>query len=175
MRLDQSIKSLVETGQHGLVVTIECHLSNGLPNIVIVGYANKVVDEAKERIRSAFASSNLTLPRKRITINLAPDDIPKESTGFDLAIATALLHATNQATGYPADSAVISELGLEGDVRPIRGIIGKLLVGKQHGITTFIIPEANVAQAILVPDVQLVPVSSLKQSVLVLTASLTPI
>lgn len=159
----RSVVSLVETGQYGLVVTIECSLSNNLPNIVIVGYANKAVDEAKERIRSAFSSSNLTLPRKRITINLAPADIPKESSGFDLGVATAILSATNQIRDSLADTAIMGELGLEGNVRPIRGIIGKILIGKQHGIRRFIIPAGNLDQAILVPGVQVVPVTSLKQ------------
>ncbi len=163
MKTERSVKSLVETGQHGLVVDIECHLSNSLPGIVIVGYANKAVDEAKERIRSAFASSNLDLPRKRITINLAPADIPKESSGFDLAIAAAILQTAKQVKGRLENTAVMGELGLDGDVRPIRGVIGKLLVGKQHGIELFVIPEANLAQAILVPDVKLLPVSSLAQ------------
>jgi magnesium chelatase family protein len=158
-----AIQSLVETGQHGLVINIECHLSNGLPNIVIVGYANKAVDEAKERIRSAFASSNLTLPRKRITINLAPADIPKESSGFDLAIAAAILAASGQTRRRLTKCVVMGELGLEGDVRAIRGIIGKLLAGKQLGIETFIIPKENLEQASLVPDVTLVPLETLAQ------------
>lgn len=132
MKAGRSVSSLVETGQDGLVVTIECTLSNNLPNIVIVGYANKAVDEAKERIRSAFAASQLSLPRKRITINLAPADIPKESSGFDLAIATAILQATGQIRDSLTSTAIMGELGLEGDVRPIRGIIGKILVGKKR-------------------------------------------
>lgn len=163
MKTERSVSSLVETGQDGLVVTIECHLSNNLPNIVIVGYANKAVDEAKERIRSSFASSNLTLPPKRITINLAPADIPKESSGFDLAIATAVLLASKQIRDPLKHTAVMGELGLDGDVRPIRGIIGKILVGQRHGISRFIIPTANLAQAVLVPGVTLVPVASLSE------------
>lgn len=168
---------MVESGQHGLVVTIECSLSNSLPGIVIVGYANKAVDEAKERIRSAFASSDLTLPRKRITINLAPADVPKESTGFDLGVATAILVTTNQVRDPLTKTAILGELGLEGDVRPIRGIIGKVLVGKKHGLQRFIIPAGNLEQAILVPGVQLVPVSTLKQLYTYLNdpATLTPI
>lgn len=161
MQAARSIKSLVETGQNGLVVDIECHLSNSLPGIVIVGYANKAVDEAKERIRSAFASSDLTLPRKRITINLAPADIPKEGSAFDLAIAASILQTSRQTRQALDKTAVMGELGLDGDVRPIRGIIGKLLVGKRHGFTAFIIPSANLEQAILVPGVRLIPVSSL--------------
>lgn len=161
MKSDRSVLSLIETGQNGLVITIECSLSNSLPNIVIVGYANKAVDEAKERIRSAFASSNLTLPRKRITINLAPADVPKDSSSFDLGVATAILVSTKQITDKLPRTAVMGELGLEGDVRPIRGIIGKLLVGKRHGIERFIIPADNLAQAVLVPGVQIIPVNTL--------------
>lgn len=163
MKKERSVSSLVESGHGGLIVTIECSLSNSLPNIVIVGYANKAVDEAKERIRSAFAGSNLSLPRKRITVNLAPADVPKESSGFDLAIATAILQATDQIRDPLSSTAIVGELGLDGDVRPIRGIIGKILVGKRYGVKRFIIPEANLAQAILVPGVELVAVSTLKQ------------
>ncbi len=177
MKTERSVLSLVETGQQGLVVTIECALSNSLPNMVIVGYANKAVDEARERIRSAFTASSLTLPRKRITINLAPADVPKESTGFDLGVATAILAATKQIRDPLARTAIVGELGLEGDVRPIRGIIGKILVGKRHGLHRFIIPAGNLDQAILVPGVQLVPVSTLPQLYAYLNdpATLTPI
>lgn len=161
MKTERSVIGLVESGPAGLLVTIECSLSNSIPNIVIVGYANKAVDEAKERIRSAFAASNLSLPRKRIIINLAPADIPKESTGFDLGVATAILVATNQIRDTLQQTAIMGELGLEGDVRPIRGIIGKLLVGKRHGLKRFIIPGGNISQAVLVPGLELVPVASL--------------
>jgi len=154
---------LVESGQNGLVITIECSLSNNLPNIVIVGYANKAVDEARERIRSAFAGSNLTLPRKRITINLAPADVPKDSSGFDLGVAVAILAATNQIRDPLEKTAIMGELGLDGDVRPIRGIIGKVMAGKRHGIHRFIIPAGNLNQAVLVPGVSLIPVASLTE------------
>lgn len=160
---NRRICGVVENGQHGLVVDIECQLTKGLPNIIIVGYANKAVDEAKERIRNAFASSRLELPVKRITVNLAPADIPKESTGFDLAIATAILQATGQSTALPESCAIIGELGLEGSVRPVRGIIGKLLAGKHSGIKTFVIPSGNLAQASLVPGIQLIDITSLEQ------------
>lgn len=159
----QRIRGVVESGQHGLIVDIECQLTNGLPNIIIVGYANKAVDEAKERIRSAFTSSQLSLPVKRITINLAPADIPKDSTGFDLAIAAAVLASSGQLKGIPENSAILGELGLEGDVRAIRGIIGKLLAGKHHGLSTFIIPKASLMQASLVPGIKLIPVTSLSE------------
>ena len=126
-----SIQSFIDSGMHGTVIDVECHLSNNLPNIVIVGFANKSVDEARERIRGAFASAKLNLPRKRITINLAPADIPKDGSSFDLAIACAILRANDQVhTAALENTLIFGELGLDGGLRPIRGIIGKILLGR---------------------------------------------
>jgi magnesium chelatase family protein len=161
MKIERSVLTLLETGAQGLLVTIECSLSNNLPNIVIVGYAGKTVDEARERIRSAFTNSHLNLPRKRIIINLAPADVPKDGTSFDLGIATAILAATNQIRDSLTSTAVMGELGLDGGIHPIRGIIGKIMVGKRHGLQTFIIPAGNLEQAALVPDIRVIPVMSL--------------
>src|SRR5579862_8272565 len=94
--MSAQVQSIIAMGTGGTIVDIECHLSNNLPNIVIVGLANRAVDEAKERIRGAFADSRIMLPRKRITVNLAPADIPKADSGFDLAIAVSILLASQQ-------------------------------------------------------------------------------
>lgn len=156
------VQSIIAAGLKGTLVDIECHLSNNLPNIVIVGFANKAVDEARERIRGAFATSRIILPRKRITINLAPADVPKDDSGFDLAIAVAILQASGQLCRRPAaDEVFIGELGLDGNLRPVRGIIGKILIGRAKGIRTFYIPRPNLTQASLVPKVRLVPLDSL--------------
>lgn len=162
--MSAAAQSIILTGTNGLLVDIECHLSNNLPNIVIVGFANKAVDEAKERIRGAFAESSLLLPRKRITINLAPADIPKADSGFDLAIAASILAASQQIPPLPSAGVIfIGELGLDGSVRAVRGIIGKLLAGRNRGANTYYIPSANLLQAQLVPGLTLLPVSSLRQ------------
>ena len=162
--MSERIRSIVDLGASGIVVEIECHISNNLPAIVIVGSASKAVDEAKERVRAAFATSHLELPRKRITINLAPADIPKTDSSFDLAIATAILASSKQIPDrLLATTIVIGELGLDGGVRPARGIIGKILAARRLGYTTFIIPETNVRQAQLVPSITLLPVTQLKQ------------
>jgi magnesium chelatase family protein len=165
-----SVQSITETGAGGILIDVECHVSNGLPNIIIVGFANKAVDEAKERLRSAFASSQLELPRKRITINLAPADLPKDGTSYDLAMAMAILAAAGQikANELPG-KLIVGELGLDGSVRPVRGIIGKLLAGRKNGFKTFYVPLDNIAQAMLVPDIQLVPVKTLRDLYLDLT------
>lgn len=158
-----AVQSILNIGFGGIVVDIECHLSNGLPNIVIVGFANKSIDEAKERIRSAFARTGLGMPRKRITINLAPADIPKESSSFDAAIAITILQASDQITQLPdCPTAIIGELGLDGTMRPVRGIIGKLLTGRDKGIKQFYIPAGNLEQALLVPNITVVPTINIK-------------
>lgn len=154
---------ILEIGGEGVIIDIECRMTNGLPNIIIVGIANKAVDESKERIRSAFAACKLQLPRKRITINLAPADIPKDSTSFDLSIATSILLSSEQIKpGGLEKTIVIGELGLDGNVRSVRGIIGKLLYARKKGFRRFIIPTANLHQAQLVPNIELIPVNSLK-------------
>jgi magnesium chelatase family protein len=161
--MSATVRSVIAAGSSGVVVDIECHLSNNLPNIVIVGFANKAVDEAKERIRGAFADSRIMLPRKRITVNLAPADLPKGDSGFDLAIAVSVLLADEQVPPIARPSAFIGELGLGGTVRAVRGIIGKLLVGRGKDLTECYIPAANLAQAQLVPNLILYPIQSLRQ------------
>jgi magnesium chelatase family protein len=156
------VQSIINVGASGYVVDIECHLSNSLPNIVIVGCAAKAVDESKERLRGAFASSQLQLPRKRITINLAPADLPKDDSGFDLGIAAAILSAANPAIPIAKKTVYIGELGLDGSVRAVRGIIGKLLAGRDKGFDTFFIPAQNFEQAQLVPHINLIPVENLR-------------
>jgi magnesium chelatase family protein len=156
-------RSIIESGLEGTVVDIECHLSNNLPNIVIVGFANRSVDEAKERLRGAFANSQLVLPRKRSTINLAPADIPKDGSSFDLAMAVAILLASQQAKSERLNDncLCLGELGLDGTMRPIRGIIGKCMAARKLGFSELIIPAKNLPQAMLVPNLTLLPVESL--------------
>jgi magnesium chelatase family protein len=161
-------QSTVDIGFGGMPVDIECHISSGLPAIIIVGFANKAVDEAKERLRGAFTNSRLELPKKRITINLAPADIPKDSTSFDLAIAVAILAASGQCQ-VPDSCLFMGELALDGSIRAIRGVIGKLLAGRTEGFNSFYIPAANLKQAMLVPDINLYPVSNLRDLYLHLT------
>ncbi len=173
--MSASVRSILESGSQAIVVDVECHMSNGLPAIVIVGFASKAVDESKERIRSAFGSAKLELPKKRITINLAPADIPKDSTSFDLSIAAAIwLAAGHVAKPLPPHAACIGELGLNGDVRAVRGIIGKLMAGRRRGFTTFYIPAGNLRQAKLVPGLTVIPVPAIRDLYLDLTGT-TPL
>jgi magnesium chelatase family protein len=160
--MSAAIKSIIMNGSAGMIVDVECHTSNGLPAIVIVGLGGKAINEAKERIRSAFASAKISLPRKRIIINLAPADVPKESTSLDLAMATAILVASGQVAQKLQTTCVLGELGLDGTLRPIRGIIGKIITARSHGVTTILVPTANLQQAQLVPGVTLFPVGNMQ-------------
>lgn len=162
------VHSIVELGMHGVITDIECHISNGLPNIVMVGLGNKAVDQAKERLRSAFTSVKLEMPRKRITLNLAPADLPKEGASFDLALAAAILQASGQGD-VQEDRIVIGELGLNGTIRPVRGLIGKLLNARELGYYQAYIPAANLRQAKLVPHMTLVPLRDLRELYLDIT------
>ncbi len=156
------VKSIISHGGGGILVDIECHLSNSLPNIVIVGAANKNVDEAKERIRAAFSNSGLDMPRKRISINLAPADVLKDSSSLDLPIAVAILAASGRIEmSAHSEELFIGELGLDGTIRPVRGIIGKILSGRRHGFKRFFIPAGNMLQAQIIPQVELIPVGTL--------------
>lgn len=162
--MSATVKSVISYGNSGIVVDIECHISSGLPSILIVGFANKTVDESKERLRGAFTNSQIQLPRKRISINLAPADVPKDGSGLDLAIATAILAGSGQLKNIPDKSqAIIGELGLDGTIRPVRGIIGKLISGRSQSINTFYIPFGNLEQAQMVPNIQLFPIKNLRE------------
>lgn len=154
--MSKNVKTISGNAGHNALIEVECHLAKSLPNIVIVGFASKSVDEAKERLKGAFTSSNIKLPKRRITLNLAPADLPKEGSGFDLAMAISILQKAKLVTQeVDEDCVVIGEMGLDGTIRPVRGVIGKILSAKKLGITNFIIPEGNVEQAKLIPGIRL--------------------
>ncbi len=159
-----SISSSILEGASGRRVRVECSFSNSLPGIIVVGLGSKSVDESKERIRSAFAHSGLDMPKKRITLNLAPADIVKDGAGFDLPMALSILLKSGQ---IPEDSmkncSAIGELGLDGTVRNVRGIIGHVISAKASGVSTIYLPIDNVKQASLVTGIKVIGVKNLKQ------------
>jgi len=117
-------------------IMIEIDTSNGLPGIIIVGMAQKMVDEARERIRSAMKNSNLELPVKRITINLAPADLPKRTTGLDLSVAIAILLASGQIKQLDRSSLFYGELGLDGTIRSTPDLLAVAIDARKHGFST---------------------------------------
>lgn len=168
--MSSKIRSIAISGSSIFLVDVECNISKGLPSIIIVGFANKAVDEARERVRSAFTNTGLDLPRQRITINLAPADTPKEVPVFDLAIAVSILSTSRQVDiKLPNKSVFIGELGLDGSLRPVRGIIGALLYASKLGYQYCYVPKDNMEQAGLVPGITITPVDNLKSLYLDLT------
>lgn len=166
-----AISSVCELGSEGVVIDVECHISNGLPNTIIVGLGNKAVEESKERLRSAFHASKISYPKQRIILNLAPADMPKHGSAFDLPMAVAILRAAKLITTTPEKSIFIGELGLDGQTRPVRGIIGKILAARSKGYTTAFVPADNIHQAQLIPNITVMPVVSLKELYLALTGT----
>lgn len=163
------IHSITTQGINGLLIDIECSITNGLPTVTIVGLGGKAVDEAKERIRSAFSAQGMSFPKKRIVINLAPADIPKNGASYDLAMTAAILLASKQIKPLSEPLVVVGEVALDGSVNPVRGIIGKLLTARQNNIPTAIVPFKNLAQAQLVEDISIIAVSDIRELWLHLT------
>jgi magnesium chelatase family protein len=168
------VKSLVgHSGDSALLVGVECHITNGLPAIVIIGYASKAVDEAKERLRASFANCSLQFPKKRVTLNLAPADVPKDSTSLDLAMAVAVLAESRQVEAAALDGWLFfGEIGLDGSLSAVRGLIGRILAAKELGRRQFYIPLANLPQAELIPGIELKPAANLRDVYLDLSGSL---
>lgn len=144
-------------GFEGRLIDIECDTSRGLPTLSIVGLGNKAIDEAKERVRSAIKNSHLDFPNQRVTINLAPADLPKDGAHFDLPIALAILIVNGQLRQEAlAKTLCAGELGLNGELRPVRGIINIVETAREHGFETVIVPGANGHQARLVEGIAVI-------------------
>jgi magnesium chelatase family protein len=156
------IHSVHESGGKGIIVTAETSLSNGLPTVILVGFAGKSLDESKERIRSAFSASGVPLPKKRITVNISPSDVPKDGAHYDLSIALSILSEAKMIRSCPVDPVVFGELGLDGSIKPVRGLLGKLLCAIKAGHTHFIIPKENISQASLLDGIFILTAGNLK-------------
>ena len=137
-----NIYSRAGVGIEAPLVTIETHLSNGLPGLSIVGLPEAAVRESKDRVRSALMNANLEFPSRRTTINLAPADLPKDGCRFDLPIALGILSASGQIPQAKLDNyEFIGELALSGELRPIYGVLPVALEAKRAG-RTLVLPSS---------------------------------
>jgi len=151
------------SGIHAPLVTVEVHVSNGLPALNIVGLPETAVKESKDRVRGAIINSQFEFPMQRITINLAPADLPKEGGRFDLAIAIGILAASQQIPRQQlAEYELIGELSLSGELRGINGCLPVAMQCRDAGRKLFL-PQQNQTEAALIRDAQLLPASSLLQ------------
>jgi magnesium chelatase family protein len=148
-------------GMEAPLVTVEVHLSNGLPSFNLVGLPEVEVKESKDRVRSALLNAQFEFPARRITVNLAPADLPKESGRFDLPIALGILAASGQIPlNDLARYEFAGELALTGALRPIRGALAMTCKASQDG-RAFILPAENAAEAALVEEAKIYPAGSL--------------
>lgn len=146
--------SRAQEGVHAPPVTVEVHLSNGLPNLSIVGLPEAAVRESKDRVRGALLNAGFEFPARRITINLAPADLPKEGGRFDLPIALGILAASGQIPLGPLGRCeFLGELALGGDLRAVRGVLPAAMQARAAG-RALLVPQDNAAEAALVGDVE---------------------
>lgn len=164
------IASIANIGLHTVLVDVEVDVAEvGFPGFSIVGLPSKAVEEARERVKTAIVNSKLDFPPKKITVNLAPADLPKDGAAYDLPIAVGVLLASGQLN-LPADldlskSFFYGELSLDGSLRPTKGILLLALFAQKLHSATIFVPKVSVAEASRVSSVKVIPVSSLAQLV----------
>jgi len=153
-------------GVEGHLVEVEADLSPGLPAVVLTGLPDTALHEARDRVRAAVVNSGQSWPNRRITVNLLPATLPKHGSAFDLAIACALLAGAGELPSAPLEGVVLlGELGLDGAVRPIRGVLPMVAAAVRAGIKRVIVPLGNAREATVVPGVTVRGVDSLHRLV----------
>jgi len=160
------VLSAAVLGIDAYVVEVEAHLEGQLPALTIVGLPEGAVRESKERVNAAIKNCGFRFPQKRITINLAPADIKKEGSAFDLPIAVGVLAAMGQVSLEPLQNyLILGELSLDGSLRPIRGTLPIAIAAKAAGNKHLIVPELNAKEAAICKDIQVYAVANLTQTV----------
>lgn len=150
-------------GLHAPLIEVEVHLSHGLPSLTIVGLAEAAVRESKDRVRSAIINSGFQFPAKRLTINLAPADLPKDGSRLDLPIALGILIASGQLPEQAAEQLEFTgELALDGHLRPVSGTLS-IAMACQHAQRQLILPEQNAQEAAQLPDFAVFAARHLKE------------
>src|SRR6184192_4384405 len=158
------VRSAAVLGIDAYLVEVETDIANGLPSFVTVGLPHGAVKEGRERVYAALANSGYTFPLKRITVNLAPADIRKGGSAFDLPIALGVLAATEQISGERLGRvAVLGELGLEGAIRPVRGALPVALAARAAGVEALILPRENLPEAGVVEGLQVLGAANLAE------------
>lgn len=158
------IFSAAPIGFEAQIIEVETDSNRGLPGLQIVGMGNKAIDEAKDRVRSAIVNSELDFPKHKITVNLAPAELPKDGAYFDLPIALSILAVSGLITAEETKKSLfVGELALSGKVRPVRGVINIAQAARKAKFQTVFVPQANFDQARLIDGIEIIPVSDLKQ------------
>jgi magnesium chelatase family protein len=154
--------SITLVGVQGHPVEIEADIENGLVGLLLVGLPDTALREARDRIRAAIVNSKEAWPQRRITVGLSPASLPKRGSSFDIGIAVAILGAAGviPAAGL-ADLMFVGELGLDGRLRPVRGVLPAVAAAVAAGFATVVVPADNAPEAALVPGIRVLAASSL--------------
>ncbi len=168
-------RSVTLVGVVGHLVEVEVDMGRGLPGLTLVGLPDAALSESRDRIRAAVVNSGESWPTRRVTINLSPASLPKSGSGFDLALAVCVLAAAGELpAGHVRDLVLIGELGLDGVVRPVRGVLPAVLAAARSGARRVVVPAANAGEAAIVPGVDVIPASSLRELLDVLRGRCLP-
>lgn len=167
--------SVALVGVDGVIVEVQADLEPGVAAFALVGLPDKALSEARDRVRAAVVNSGEAWPQRKLTVGLSPAAVPKSGSGFDLAVACAVLAAAERLDPSSiADLLIIGELGLDGRVRPVRGVLPSVLAAADAGYQRVVVAEQTAAEASLVPGVTVIGVRSLRQLVAVLTGAPAP-
>ena len=158
-----SVHTMGVNGIMGSLITVECYLSNGLPAFDIVGLPDAAVKEARERVRAAAKTSGLRFPTSRITVNLAPANVKKAGTHYDLPILLGIMAASGAIRRPRSSSAFLGELGLDGTIRPVNGVLPMAIAAKRAGMETLFVPAENAPEATLARGPAIIPVRTVKE------------
>ena len=151
-------------GVEGYPVVVEADVSEGLPGFTMVGYLSGAVREAQDRVRTALKNSGFRLPARKITVNLSPADIRKEGTGFDLPIAVAVLAATGLVDQSILDTSVlVGELGLDGRIKPVSGILSIVAAAGNAGKKRCFLPIPNVSEGQIIGNIDIIGVEDIRE------------
>jgi magnesium chelatase family protein len=163
------IKSCGLLGIDGYIVEVETDISSGIPAFDIVGLGDTAIRESRERVRSAIKNTGFEFPIRRITMNLAPANLKKEGSSFDLAISLGILASTGIISHSSLQKSMfVGELALDGAIKPVKGILPIAVCAMQNGLRFLFLPEANAREASVVKDLHIVPVKDLKEMISIL-------
>ena len=163
-----SVNTLAVNGIRGNAITVECYISNGLPAFDIVGLPDAAVKEARERVRAAAKTSGLKFPTGRITVNLAPANLKKVGTHYDLPILLGIMCACGAVRRPDSKWAFIGEVSLDGQIRPVTGVLPMAIAAKYAGFEKLFVPAKNAAEATLSAGAAIYPLTTVAELVSVL-------
>ncbi|MDD6195218.1 MAG: YifB family Mg chelatase-like AAA ATPase [Lachnospiraceae bacterium] len=158
------VHTAIICGIDSMIISVEADISNGMPMFSMVGFLSSEVKESKDRVRTALKNTGFELPVKRITINFSPANIRKSGSGFDLPVAVAVLSAMDRVKKeLLKECMLVGELSLEGRISPVTGVLSMVLCAKEAGMRRCIVPRDNEMEARLIPEMEIVGVSSLQE------------